>query len=147
MKKVFTLDNIEEISKEIIEKISKDSKDKATIIAFSGDLGAGKTTITKEIARLLGVAENVVSPTFVIMKIYKTKNKKFKKLIHIDAYRLNTGENLKNLNWEEIVFDKDNCIIVEWPERISEYLPNEVYNIKLDHKDEVTRTITLGYNI
>lgn len=146
MKKVLTLDSIEKTAKEIIKEINKSSQKIATILAFSGELGVGKTTITKEIARQLGVEERVISPTFVIMKKYKTKNKKFKNLIHIDAYRLESSVELMRLGWEDIVNDIHNFIIVEWPERVSECLSNNIYKIHLDHKDETTRTANFWYN-
>ncbi|MCX6753845.1 MAG: tRNA (adenosine(37)-N6)-threonylcarbamoyltransferase complex ATPase subunit type 1 TsaE, partial [Candidatus Nomurabacteria bacterium] len=93
MKKILKANNKEQITKEIIKKAILGKKKNATVISLSGDLGAGKTTITKEIAKQLGIKENVVSPTFVIMKIYKLKSSSkhyfnFKKLIHIDAYRI-----------------------------------------------------------
>lgn len=143
MEKILTLDKIKETAIEIIKKVSKNSNSKATILAFYGDLGAGKTTITQDIAKQLGISESVISPTFVIMKIYKTKNQKFKKLIHIDAYRLKESSELLHLGWEEMIKDKDNLIIVEWPERVPECVASGVYNIKLGHVDKTTRSIEL----
>jgi tRNA threonylcarbamoyladenosine biosynthesis protein TsaE len=146
MEKTFNLNNIEQITKEIIEEAKKENRTTATIITFSGELGAGKTTITKELAKQLGIKENVVSPTFVIMKIYNTKDIKFKKLIHIDAYRLDKSEELLRLGWEEIISNKDNLIVVEWPERVSDCFPRDVIPLKLEHNDENTRTIKFCYN-
>jgi tRNA threonylcarbamoyladenosine biosynthesis protein TsaE len=146
MEKILNLNNIEQITKEILKEVSKINLDIATMITFSGDLGAGKTTMTQELARQLGVKENVVSPTFVIMKIYKTKNIKFKNLIHIDAYRLDKKEELLRLGWEEIISNKENLVIVEWPERVLECFPKEIFKVKLEHKDEGTRTIKFCYN-
>ncbi len=146
MKEIFELSKIENIAKEIIKKIVLDKKEVATIVTFSGDLGAGKTTLTKEIAKQLGVVDNVISPTFVIMKIYKLNHKKFKNLIHIDAYRLDNYKELINLGWNKIITNKDNLIIIEWPERVSDCLPKNIYNLSLGHKDESTRTIKFWYN-
>lgn len=146
MEKTLNLEDIEQTAKEIIEKVSNSSLDIATIITFSGDLGAGKTTITKELARQLGVKENVLSPTFVIMKIYKTKNTKFKNLVHIDAYRLEKKEELFRLGWIEIIKNKENLIIVEWPEKVIECFPQNIFKVKLEHKDENTRTFNFCYN-
>ena len=147
MEKTFDLIDLEKITKNLLSIIKKGVKNGATILAFSGDLGAGKTTTTKEIARQLGVKERVISPTFVIMKKYKTKDLKHKNLIHIDAYRLNKSEELLRLGWEEMIANKNNLIIVEWPERVIECLPKDIYNLKLEHKDDTTRTLKLGYNI
>lgn len=146
MEKIFNLNNIEQITNEIIREAKKVSHKTATIITFSGELGAGKTTITKELAKQLGIKERVVSPTFVIMKIYNTKDSKFKKLIHIDAYRLDKSEELLRLGWEEIISNKDNLIVVEWPERVSECFPFDIISLKLEHIDDNTRTIKFCYN-
>ena len=129
MEKILYLDNIGQTAKEIIKKASKKANNKATVFAFYGDLGAGKTTLTKEVAKQLGVKERVISPNFVIMKIYKTKDAVFKNLIHIDAYRLKNSEELLKLGWEEMVNDKNNFIIVEWPENVPECLPQDSHKI------------------
>ena len=68
-----------EIAKNFIDKLTE--KKEATVVGLSGDLGSGKTTFTKFIASLLGVSENVTSPTFVIEKIYKIKQMKYVKLL------------------------------------------------------------------
>lgn len=146
MKQILELDSINKIAKEIIKEVKKSKKDNATIVAFYGDLGAGKTTITKEIAKELGVVNNIISPTFVIIKKYKTKDKIFKNLIHIDAYRLEKEKEILILGWEEIILESETLIIVEWPEKIAKYLPKDCFNIHLEHKDETTRTIKFWYN-
>ncbi len=146
MKKMLKENNKEQIIKEIIKKALIGKKDSATVIALSGNLGTGKTTITKEIAKQLGIKENVVSPTFVIMKIYKlTSNSKhysnFKKLIHIDAYRIEDAKEFINFNWEEIISDKENLVVLEWPEKMKNIIPKNAINIYLSHIDEETRQI------
>ena len=93
----------------------------ATIVALSGDLGAGKTTFVQGAARALGVEEHVTSPTFVILKIYDLHGQAFKKLIHMDAYRLKGPQHLKVLGWEEMTSDPQNLIFIEWPEKIGEF--------------------------
>ncbi|HAE36422.1 MAG: hypothetical protein UR85_C0002G0046 [Candidatus Nomurabacteria bacterium GW2011_GWF2_35_66] len=144
--RILTLEKLGQTAKEIIKKVSEIHNNKATVIAFRGDLGAGKTTLTKEIAKQLGIRERIISPTFVIMKIYKTKDKKFKKLIHIDAYRLKNSDELLNLGWEEIVKNKDNFIIVEWPEMVPLCFDDDCHKVNLEHKGETTRVIKIEYN-
>ncbi len=141
MRKILNLEEVEQIAKDILEKINKKINKGATVIAFYGDLGAGKTTITKEIAKQLGILVKVVSPTFVIMKIYKTKNDKYKNMVHIDAYRLDKSKELLNLGFNEMLKDKDNLIVIEWPERVEDCLPSNTHKIKLDHKDDTKRVI------
>lgn len=143
MKKIFAIEYIKEIAIFLIKETHKKDLEEATVLAFSGELGSGKTTLTQEIAKILGVKEKLVSPTFVIMKKYKVKDKKFKNLIHIDAYRLDKGEELEKLGWGEIVKNKENLIIIEWPERVKECIGKNALKIFLEHKDENKRKIKI----
>jgi tRNA threonylcarbamoyladenosine biosynthesis protein TsaE len=126
-------------------------KDKATVVALSGDLGSGKTTFTKEVANILGINRSeVTSPTFVIMKTYKLKpisaNKNFQHLIHIDAYRLESEEELENLGWETLLQDPKNLILVEWPEMVPDCIPKTAQKIYFKFADENTRNIEIKQN-
>ena len=99
--------------------------EQALVVALSGELGAGKTAFTKELARVLGVTETITSPTFVIEKIYEIPTHPFlKHLIHIDAYRLEHEQELEVLKWRTIVKDPQNLIVVEWPERVPKLIPD-----------------------
>lgn len=115
---------------------------RAMIVALHGDLGAGKTTFVQIIARVLGVAESVVSPTFIIQKRYPLEGQIFSNLIHIDAYRLENIEQLAVLDWEELERDSSNIIFVEWAENVAEILPPETKHIYLKYIDEETRSIS-----
>ena len=137
----FTQDDIPNVAKAIILKAKQTCSVSATLIALSGDLGAGKTTLTQEIARQLGVKENVISPTFVIMKKYEVVDDTFKYLVHIDAYRLEKDEELLKLGWKEILEDKNNLVIIEWPESVIGCIPDKVCKVRLSHQDEGTRTV------
>ena len=108
----------------------------ATIVTLSGELGAGKTTFVKGVARALGVEEQVTSPTFVILKIYDLYEQKFRKLIHMDAYRLKGKQHLKVLGWDELVKDPGNLILVEWPEKIEEAIPQGAKRIALRYSED-----------
>ncbi len=108
----------------------------AAVIALGGDLGAGKTTFTQALAKALGVQEPVTSPTFVIEKRYKLAGQKWKQLYHIDAYRLRDYHEMVSMAWEEIVHDRDNLIVVEWPERVAEVIPEDAIRLHFDiHND------------
>jgi tRNA threonylcarbamoyladenosine biosynthesis protein TsaE len=146
MKAKFNKEDIEQISEKILNKSVKTKTNKAVILALSGDLGVGKTTLTQEMAKHLGIKEKIVSPTFVIMKFYNINPNSvyysnFKKLIHIDAYRLESSDELLKIGWEEIIRDKDNLVIIEWPEKVKKIIKPEVFGIILSHVDEVTRYI------
>jgi tRNA threonylcarbamoyladenosine biosynthesis protein TsaE len=120
----------------------------AWITGLSGELGAGKTTFVQAVARALGIAETVTSPTFVIEKIYAIPPSKegappsiFKHLIHIDAYRLESPGELARLGFNEIAADPANLILIEWPERVAELLPPDFKKISFAHIDESTREL------
>jgi tRNA threonylcarbamoyladenosine biosynthesis protein TsaE len=90
----------------------------ALVVGLSGHLGAGKTAFVKLAAKGLGVAEEVTSPTFVIMKIYETKDKRWTRLIHIDAYRLEKRKEFEAIGFEDVAADKNNLVMIEWPENV-----------------------------
>lgn len=115
----------------------------AKVVALQGDLGAGKTALTKCIASLLGITETVTSPTFVIMKKYKApllfKERGGGEVVHIDAYRIQSENELDVLNLHELVQDQKNLIIIEWPEQTMKLLPPETLIAQCDFVDEMTR--------
>ena len=98
----------------------------ATIVGLYGNLGAGKTTFTQAVAKALGVEEKVASPTFVIEKIYELTHKEFTHLIHIDAYRIDNSSELTLLGFKEIISNPQNLILVEWPEKIADIMPEHI---------------------
>jgi tRNA threonylcarbamoyladenosine biosynthesis protein TsaE len=144
-------------AKEYVENLLKsvDNCGKlATVVALEGDLGSGKTTFVKAVAEVLGVKKTVTSPTFVLEKVYKLplsrsnldngiKKHGFTRLIHIDAYRLLNGEELRILGWKALTEDPRNIIFLEWPERAKEVLPKGVRTIRFTATDETTRVLTV----
>lgn len=102
------------------------NNEEAMLVGLSGHLGSGKTAFVKLLAKEMGIAEDITSPTFVIMKMYEIKaDLPWKRLVHIDAYRLEKREELVALDWEGLVGDKNNLIMMEWPENagLKEFLP------------------------
>ncbi len=137
------VDNLADLQEEARQYI-KDlaPRDGATIVGLSGNLGAGKTAFTKEVAKLLGIEDDVTSPTFVIQKSYPIDFQGFTEFIHIDAYRLETGEEMKPLKFESTLQKKTNLIFIEWPEHIFSILPEEIKKIEFETIDESTRKLT-----
>lgn len=117
----------------------------ATVLALKGDLGVGKTAFVKSLGKILGVKETINSPTFVIMKMYDIsyKYKLLKKLIHIDAYRLEEEKELEILGWENLIKNPENLIAIEWPEKVSNLIPENAHIFKFEFVDENTRSVTL----
>ena len=105
----------------------------ATVIALQGELGSGKTTFAQGFGKIVGVREDMQSPTFVIMKFYDIDWKDYKKLIHIDAYRLESEDELLKLGWEELIKDPSNLILIEWPERVEKIIPKDAKRINFQH--------------
>ncbi len=93
-----------------------------------GSLGAGKTCLTQGIAKGLGVRVKVNSPTFNIMKIYKIK---IGILCHIDAYRLNSGQDLEMIGLSDYLGKKDTVVVIEWAEKVKSIWPKNKIKIKL----------------
>lgn len=135
--------DIKKFSEDFLKNLPQENL--AQIVLLSGNLGAGKTTFTQALAQTLGVKETVNSPTFVIMKIYKLGKSQFSKdwkhLIHIDAYRLENSEELKNLGWEEIISKKENLVVLEWPEKVQGILSKGAIKINFEFIDENTRRV------
>lgn len=143
--KAFSKDFLNDLVKSISSSTSFD-KTKATMISLYGDLGAGKTTFVQGIAKSLGIEKRVISPTFVIERRYEidqinNPHLPWKKLIHIDAYRINDSKEMGTLDWEENLTDPNNLIIIEWPERVADILPKNSFKIEFVHKGEDNREI------
>ncbi|MEO5646277.1 MAG: tRNA (adenosine(37)-N6)-threonylcarbamoyltransferase complex ATPase subunit type 1 TsaE [Candidatus Paceibacterota bacterium] len=139
MERTYSESDIEGIAEEVLGLLSP-SDVEATVLALQGDLGAGKTTLTKTLAVQLGVSETVVSPTFVIAKFYTPTKQGFEHLVHIDAYRIEDLNELRPLGWEKILQQPKTLVIVEWPEKITPALPANKKHLLITHNRD-QRTI------
>ena len=138
-----SVSDTEKIAKDFIEKISLGFYNTALVVGLYGDLGSGKTTFTQAVAKIFGITADVTSPTYVIEKIYDIKHDSFKKLIHIDAYRLDFAKELLALEWERTLSDSRNIIFIEWPERVLEALPENHAKIYFKFLNENEREIEI----
>ena len=111
------------------------------VVAFTGDLGAGKTAFVSGMARALGVEERVTSPTFTIVNEYEGGRLP---LFHFDMYRLDSADELFHIGWEDYLARGGVCA-VEWSERISKALPEGTVTVAIarHEKDEDWRRITI----
>jgi tRNA threonylcarbamoyladenosine biosynthesis protein TsaE len=112
-------------------------------LALVGDLGAGKTTFVQTLARRMGVTETVTSPTFVIMRRYATTDETFTSLIHIDAYRLESVDELRVLGFEALGTEKGTMMCIEWPERVGT-VPPPALTLTFALDASGTRTLTVS---
>lgn len=112
----------------------------ATVIELVGDVGAGKTTLTRGLAEGLGIKEPVTSPSFTISKAYALPNEG--KLVHYDFYRLSEpGLMVEDL--EENLADGRNVVVIEWGESVADLLPKERITVKVNYCDDGTREIAV----
>lgn len=131
----------------LVEALSREEgvRGTSTIVALSGELGAGKTVFTKGIARALGVETQVTSPTFVLQKIYQlSEGTPWKRLVHIDAYRLEGEKEFEAIGWNDIATDPGNLIVVEWPEQTGGAIPERAIQVAFDEEQKDVRRIVFG---
>lgn len=149
MPQVTTITSLEELSVfagAFLARLAKASvtKDQAVVVALSGDLGAGKTTLVQLLARGLGIGEVVTSPTFTIMKGYEASGETFDRLVHMDAYRIESLDELKPLRLSEILQAPRTLFCIEWAEKIAEVLPAETIFIDIKTKGEERQITVTG---
>lgn len=108
------------------------------VIAFYGDLGAGKTAFTRGVADFFGLKDEVSSPTFALVNEYSSEKAK---IYHFDMYRINTLEDLESTGFFDYL--GRGIILVEWSENIKEYLPEDLIEIKISKTGENSRGIEI----
>lgn len=108
------------------------------VIAFYGDLGAGKTAFTRGVADFFGLKDEVSSPTFALVNEYSSEKTK---IYHFDMYRINTFEDLESTGFFDYL--GRGIILVEWSENIKEYLPENLIEIKISKTGESSREIEI----
>lgn|SRR3989338_57666 len=113
------------------------------ILALAGNLGSGKTTFVKGLARGLGLRKKIKSPTFVIFQPYRIPDKKQGMFYHFDLYRLGSVKDLRELGFQEIISSAQNISVIEWPEKTKKKLPKRTIYLKFIHgRKENQRIIT-----
>lgn len=131
--------DLEKIATELLVEIQNffEKENRSCVVFLKGDLGAGKTTFTKYFAKIFGIEDTIVSPTFVLRKDYKN-------LIHIDGYRFEKEEEGRSLELERELQDKGKVIFIEWPERfVREVGINPDFTIDFKHLNDEEREISI----
>lgn len=121
--------NSEHETREFAEKFSAKLKG-GEVLCLIGNLGAGKTAFTKGLAKGLNVKNIITSPTFVLLKPYTAKLNNIDKLVHIDAYRLDSGSELDYIGAEEYFNDKNCITVIEWADKVKDVWPKKAIQIK-----------------
>lgn len=129
-----------------ISEIQESAKDflshfpKPSVIAFFGEMGAGKTTFIKAICQELGVIDTVNSPTFAIINEYEVEQGK--NLYHFDLYRMEKPEEVVDIGFEDYLYSGNWCFI-EWPEIAESYFPENLVRVKIEEIENGRRKISI----
>lgn len=130
----------------IIVDLVSQNKGKTIVLALSGDLGSGKTTFVQGMGKALGI-KRIISPTFIISRVYDISFGGYKKFIHMDCYRL---ENVKSSKDDVIICElieniaiPSNIIVIEWAERILRLIPVHVARVFFKDLGQTKRAITV----
>lgn len=134
---ITSLENIDEAARQFIELM-----DDRTVIAFYGEMGAGKTTFINALSRALGVEDDATgSPTFAIVNEYRSDTTA-ELIYHFDLYRLESVEEALDLGVEDY-FDSGALCLLEWPERIDDILPDDTVKVNITVNADGTRTLAV----
>ena len=130
-----SLNELPEVADAVIEAL-----DGRSVVVFRGEMGAGKTTLIREILARLGSEDNVTSPPFAIVNQYTTAD--CRPVYHFDFYRIDRIEEAYDFGYEEYFYSGDLCL-VEWPEKIEELLPDDVMTVRITADTEEERTFRI----
>jgi len=133
--KIHSLKEISKAAHELLKIIGNQK-----VIAFFGEMGAGKTTLIKEICKALGVIDVVNSPTFSIVNEYQSVGHGI--IYHFDFYRIDNIEEAYDFGYEEYFYSQNYCFI-EWPEKIKELLPDATVLVKIEITGSTERNLEI----
>jgi len=131
---ISSLENIAEAAQQFLHN----TKNKSKVIAFHGEMGAGKTTFIKALSAELGVFDNVTSPTFSIVNEYHTNSKD--SVFHFDFYRIDDLREAVDMGYQDY-FDSGKYCFIEWPEKIEPLLPDDILHVEINIEDDNSRSI------
>ena len=128
-------DELPQVAEAVVKALGR-----RTVVAFRGEMGAGKTTLIREIAATLGATDTVTSPTFAIVNEYRGEG--IPPVYHFDFYRIDRIEEAFDFGYEEYFYGGDLCL-VEWPEKIESLLPDDAMTVRIEVTGEDSRTIEI----
>lgn len=115
------------------------------VVFLRGDLGSGKTTFAKGIAKGLGISTRIISPTFVIVREHEVDSGKIKKMYHMDLYRLQDEHEALGVDIKDILNDEQGIVVIEWPEISQNLVKKKAWNVRIDNINESERKIQIAY--
>ena len=127
-------DELPDVARAVIRSLGR-----RTVVAFRGGMGAGKTTLIREIVAARGSADTVTSPTFAIVNQYKAGKER---IHHFDFYRIDDQREAYDFGYEEYFYSGDLCL-VEWPEKIEQLLPENTMNVRITADSDTARTFEI----
>ena len=130
-----SLNELPEVADAVIEAL-----DGRSVVVFRGEMGAGKTTLIREILARLGSEDNVTSPTFAIVNQYTTAD--CRPVYHFDFYRIDRIEEAYDFGYEEYFYSGDLCL-VEWPEKIEALVPDDAMTVRITAGDGERRAFEI----
>lgn len=134
-RKEYDLGDLKEVAEMILESL-----DGRNVVVFRGEMGAGKTTLISALCEVLGVEDDVTSPTFALVNNYQTAAGD--DLYHFDFYRIDRIEEAYDMGYEEYFYGSGLCL-VEWPEKVEELLPDDVMKVTITPTSNTRRVITI----
>ena len=132
------MEETETVGREIAKSLSS-----GDIVCLYGELGAGKTVFVKGLMKGLGIEERVTSPTFTLIREYNANHNSIKKVYHIDLYRLENIEQVKNIGILELFNENNAVVIIEWAEKMKDLLPRMRIDVKFIFEDMHKRKINI----
>ena len=135
MQVVYRVKDIEQVAKQLLTEINA-----KRVIAFSGEMGAGKTTLIQSLCREMGVKRTMSSPTFSIINEYETATVP---VYHIDLYRCAIEEEAIRAGVEDCIYSGYMCM-VEWPERAPSLFPDDAIRVRINELDDGSRMVTVS---
>ena len=134
----YNVSQVEDVARQLVH-----ASKSASVLTFTGTLGAGKTTLVGSMLRELGVVKPVVSPTYTYLNVYELADGR--RAYHFDLYRLDTLESFEQAGFGDYLYQEDSICLIEWPEIISPLLSHSVGHVAIDFLGMGKRKLSYTY--